>query len=131
MFLVIWIDKNINSPENKGYIRIQGSFKILKSFALFKDVEEAIIYIKHIKFDDTNYLSTDLLMPYVLNTLNIKLTPYYSYLINESKNILPAYNKYIIVNNEGKLFYPKDLDNDMLKEYNLRKNLQYKIYFSD
>ena len=94
------------------------------------NTEALILSNFKIEFDDTNYLSPDLLMPYVLNTLNIELTPYYNYLINESKKILPGYNRYISVNNDGKLFYTKNITGGMLKEYRLRESLQYKLYFT-
>ena len=93
------------------------------------NTEAVIISNFDIDFDDTKCLSPDLLMPYVLNALKIKMTPYYNYLINESKNILPSYNRYVAVNNEGELFYTNNLSGPMLKEYNLRKSLQYKLYF--
>ena len=83
-----------------------------------------------IDFDDTKYLSPDLLIPYILNALNIKMTPYYNYLITESKKILPCYNKDVSVNNNGEIFYTSKLSGLMRKEYSLRENLQYHLYYA-
>lgn len=59
------------------------------------------------------------------------MTTYYNYLIKKSKNVLPCYNKYISVNNDGKLFYTINLSDLMKEEYNLRESLQYKLYYQD
>ena len=94
------------------------------------NTEALILSNFQIDFDDTKYLSPDLLMLYVLNSVNMKMTPYYSYLINESKEILPCYNKYVSVDNNGKLYYTSKLSKKMLEEYKLRESVQYNIYFS-
>ncbi len=82
-----------------------------------------------IKYDETKYLSPDLLIPYVLKSNNTKMNPYFSYLIEKSKAILPSYNKYVAIDNDGIIYDTRNLSDDMLKEYNLRNYLQYKIAF--
>ncbi len=93
------------------------------------NTEALILSNFDIPFDDTKYLSPDLLIPYLLKTLNIKMNNYYDYLINESKEILPSYNKYVAVDREGNIYSTSELPNDMQKEYDLRGSVQYKLYY--
>lgn len=93
------------------------------------NTEALILSNFDIKFDDTKYLSPDLLFPYLLNTLNIKMNNYYDYLINESKEILPSYNKYVAMDNEGNIYGTSELPDNMKKEYDLRNMVQYKLYY--
>ena len=90
---------------------------------------EALIFTNFdIEFDNTNYLGVDLLIPYVLKNIGVNLPSYYNYLVNESL-ILPSYNRYIAVNNEGKIFDTNKLDSKLLNIYKTREALQYKLYF--
>ena len=54
---------------------------------------------------------------------------YYDYLINESKEILPSYNKYVAMDNEGNIYGTSELPDNMKKEYDLRNMVQYKLYY--
>lgn len=93
------------------------------------NTEALILSNFDIEFDKTEYLSPDLLIPYVLNALNIPMTPYYNYLVSESKNVLSCYNKYVYVDNQGKIGYTSLMSDDILSEYKLRESLQYKLYY--
>lgn len=92
------------------------------------NVQSLIVSNYHINHDSINYLGTDLLMPYVLEKANINLSPYYKYL-NDTRNILPAFNRYITIAASGDLQYTHSISKDLLDVYNLRKNLQYKLFF--
>lgn len=81
-----------------------------------------------IEYDSLEYLGTDLLMPYVLEKANINLSSYYKYL-NNSISILPTFNRFIIVDKLGNIKYTNAISKDLLETYNLRKNLQYKLFF--
>ena len=93
------------------------------------NIEALILSNFKISFDNTEYLGPDLLIPYVLKSVGIHLSPYYNYLISESKSILPCYNRHIVVDNYGKLYNPRLIDGDMLKEYQFRNMIQYKLYY--
>ena len=93
------------------------------------NVESLILSNFDTKYDDTNYLSFDMLIPYVLNSNKVKMNNYYSYLIEKSKNILPAFNHQIAVDNNGNIYYLDELNDEMKKEYNLRESMQYKLYY--
>ena len=51
---IIWIDKKIDNYENKGYIEKLEKAKLLKN--KFKNVDEAIEYIKKIKFKEVKII---------------------------------------------------------------------------
>ena len=93
------------------------------------NTEALILSNFDIEFDDTKYLSPDLLVPYLLKTLKVKMNSYYDYLINESKEILPSYNKYVAMDKEGNIYSISELPDNMKKEYNLRHSLQYNLYY--
>ena len=73
------------------------------------------------------YLSPDLLSTHVLNHMDIKLSSYYKWL-NSTKNIIGASNRYVTVDQKGKIYYTKNLKGKMKKIYNLRENFQYKYF---
>ena len=108
MSLAIWIDKNINSPENKVYTKILSSFEFLKSVALFKDVEEAIVYIKHIKFDDTKIIVSGRLYPQLIKKINENISEMY---------VIP---KIIVFTSDrvGFIVYNKDYEKEKNRFYN-------------
>ena len=73
------------------------------------------------------YLSPDLLSTHVLNHMDIKLSNYYKWL-NGTKNIIGASNRYVTIDQKGKIYYTKNLKGNMKKIYNLRENFQYKYF---
>ena len=104
------------------------SDKNLNNYRVY-NTEALILSNFDIEFDDTKYLSPDLLVPYLLKTLKVKMNSYYDYLINESKEILPSYNKYVAMDKEGNIYSISELPDNMKKEYNLRHSLQYNLYY--
>ena len=104
------------------------SDKNLNNYRVY-NTEALILSNFDINFDDTKYLSPDLLVPYLLKTLNIKMNSYYDYLINESKEILPSYNKYVAMDKEGNIYSISELPDNMKEEYDLRRSVQYKLYY--
>ena len=55
VFNVIWIDKNIDNKENMSYINVLKEYNIIK-LNLFNNVDEAINYMKTIKFEETKVI---------------------------------------------------------------------------
>lgn len=80
-----------------------------------------------IEFDDTNYLGPDLLFSYILNNMDVKLSPYYRWLY-ETKDILPSSNYVVSQDKNGKIYYTLNLNDEMKKMYELRKNMQYMLF---
>ena len=53
MSIVIWIDQKIDNFTNIGYSKELRAITSIKYLKLFNNVDEAIIYLKEIKFDET------------------------------------------------------------------------------
>ena len=53
MSIVIWIDQNCDNFINIGYAKELRAITSIKYLKLFNNVDEAIIYLKEIKFDET------------------------------------------------------------------------------
>ncbi len=80
-----------------------------------------------IDYDETNYLSPDLLLTYILNNMDIELSSYYKWLYNY-KDILPSSNYVVAQDNTGKIYYTLNLKDEMKKAYELRRKIQYMLF---
>lgn len=79
------------------------------------------------KFDDTKYLSPDLLLTYIINNMDLNISQFYKWLYN-TKDVLPSSNFVVSQDNTGKKYYTLDLPDDMKKMYDLRKKMQYMLF---
>jgi hypothetical protein len=77
--------------------------------------------------NSVKYLSPDLLSSYVLNHMDIKLSDYYVWL-NNTKSIIGASNRYVTVDQNGKIYYTNNLKGEMKKVFDTRQMLQYKYF---
>ena len=69
MCIVVWIDENLDSEENKKYIKELNSFGSL-IVRLFKNLDKAIEYLKYIEFQETKIILSG---EYIINLLkNLK-----------------------------------------------------------
>lgn len=80
-----------------------------------------------IKYDDTKYLGPDLLFSYILNNMDIELSPYYRWLY-ETKDVLPSSNYVVSQDKNGKIYYTLDLNDEMQEMYKLRKDMQFMLF---
>ena len=80
-----------------------------------------------IDFDDTNYLSPDLLMTYVLQNMDIELSPFYKWLYT-TKDKLPSSNYVVAQDNDGKKYFTLNLEGEMKEMYDLREKVQYMLF---
>ena len=62
----------------------------------------------------------------VINTTN-KLNPYY-YWLYSTKNELPAANRYLYINGEGKKDFLPNIDGKEKDIYELREKMQYMLF---
>lgn len=76
---------------------------------------------------DTNYLGTDLLMPYVLNKMDIEVSNYYKWLY-KSRHTLPASNLYVTVDKEGNLYSTNKLQGEMKECFDLRNQINWRHF---
>ena len=79
--------------------------------------------------NELNYLGPDLLSAYILNHMDIEVSPYYEWLYS-TRNITGAFNRYVSINQDGKISYTRNLNDEMQELYDLRQMIQYK-YFVD
>ena len=77
--------------------------------------------------DEIKYLSPDLLSTYILNNMDIDISPYYKWLYS-TRNVIGAGNSKIIIDQEGKIYNTNKINGDIKRLYNLRKNMQYKFF---
>ena len=80
-----------------------------------------------VDFGDTEYLSPDLLMTYVLQNMDIELSPFYKWLYT-TKDVLPSSNYVVAQDNEGKKYFTLDLEGEMKDMYEQRKKVQYMLF---
>lgn len=80
-----------------------------------------------VEFDDTNYLSPDLLMTYVLQNMDIELSPFYKWLYT-TKDVLPSSNFVVSQDSKGDKYFTLKLEGDMKKMYELREKVQYMLF---
>lgn len=76
---------------------------------------------------DTKYLGPDLLGAYILNNMEIETSNYYKWIYN-SRKVIGSANFFITVDSNGNLYNTLDLIGDYKKIYNLRRNIEYKLF---
>lgn len=82
-----------------------------------------------IEENEYKYLSPDLLGCYVINKMDINISPYYKWL-NKYLTLLPASNWYVTLDKDGNLYNTKELTGELKENYLTREKVQYK-YFVD
>ena len=74
------------------------------------------------------YSGVDLVLPNLLNQMDIdNNTNYYKWL-NSTKECISASNKYITLDKDGNMYYTQDLTGEMKELYELREMIQYKYF---
>lgn len=77
--------------------------------------------------ENTKYLGPDLLSSYILNNMEIKISNYYKWLYETRKSIGSA-NFLVTIDDKGNLYNTYELNDKCRKMYNLRKNVEYKLF---
>lgn len=99
---------------------------ILDCYRLY-NTQALILANFELKDDGTKYLSPDLLGCYIINRMNINLSNYYKWLYN-IKSSLASCNWYVSADSDGNIYYTDNLPDEFKSIYNLRKNIQYKLF---
>lgn len=73
------------------------------------------------------YSGVDLVFANLINQMDIKNTDYYRWL-NSTKDILTASNRYISLDKNGNRYYTDELKDKMKEIYNLKNNMQYRLF---
>ena len=76
---VIWLDSNYDNEENSSYLKELDAYKELKNIC-FRGIDKAMNYIKHIKFEETNIITsgklyTQFILKFHENINNIYIIP--------------------------------------------------------
>ena len=101
---VIWIDKNIDNPENQAYIKYFQNIKSINFFK-FKDVASSIEKLKQIYFNQTFIITTglfyfDFIQNYKKEFNNLYTLPKIIIFTRDSKKFLNTYSKGLPINDE-------------------------------
>lgn len=78
---------------------------------------------------DVEWLNYELLMAYVMHRADVKTDAYYDFLYTQ-RNEFPAANDYVAADTEGNLYSMYELPENLKKQYDLRKQINYR-YFHD
>ena len=79
--------------------------------------------------DDVDYLSQDVMLPYLFSKTSVTFSPYYQYLIS-TLDTLPALGVFSAYDKNGKLFALQNLPQEMQTIYTERKILQAYLFYS-
>lgn len=77
--------------------------------------------------DDIDYLGPDLVMDYLINNMDIEVSPYYQWLYSTIDE-LPASNLYVSVDKNGNKFKTPKLTGTMKDTYDLREKMNWKYF---
>ena len=107
MSKVLWIDQKVDNYINIGYAKELRAINSVKFLKLFKNTEEAIIYLKEIRFDETiiivsGRLYTEFVEKFKENLLEIYTIPKII-VFTSSRNKFIEFNK--DYENENNKFY--------------------------
>ncbi|MBQ0072115.1 MAG: sulfatase-like hydrolase/transferase [Spirochaetales bacterium] len=99
---------------------------------LYREYNTSALLLANFPIEESeiHYLSPDMLSTYVLNNMDLELSPYYRYLYT----LLPTMggmNKYVVQDSEGGLHYPTELEGKLKDAYLERESMQYRYFISD
>ena len=77
--------------------------------------------------NELNYLGPDILSSYLLNHMDINISNYFKW-IYSTRNIIGAFNRYVSVDQNGKIYYTRNLSKKMQELYDIREAIQYKYF---
>ena len=108
MSKVLWIDQNVDNYINIGYAKELRAINSVKYLKLFKNTEEAITYLKEIRFDETAIIVSGRLYAELVEKFKENLLEIYT--IPKIIVFTSSRNKFIEFN--------KDYENENNKFYN-------------
>ena len=89
---------------------------------------EALV-LTNFDFDNNipSFMSVELILPYIMNKLNIDISSYYDWLIDNSQT-LTAYNSYLKVDNEGNKYKFDEKNEELDNIISLKQHMQYMLF---
>lgn len=79
------------------------------------------------KYDKIQYLGFDLVMPYLLNHMDLQLSDYYKWIYTTAKD-LPCGNQKIFADTKGNLYTRSELPDSMKKAFTIREQANWKFF---
>ena len=76
---------------------------------------------------ESKYISPDMLLTYIINNMDIDISPYYKWLYS-IKDILPAQNQYMTIDKDMNIYIENEMTEEMKKTKNLRESIQYFLF---
>lgn len=128
--------------DHLPYLRTLNNDKILNKLDYFNTNNELTnLYRKYntqalilsnydLKLNINNYLSTDNLLLSIINQMDINVSDYYKILYS-TIDYLPAYNKFISIDKDGKIKYTNSLQGKEKEIYQLKNSLTYRYYIKE
>ncbi len=77
--------------------------------------------------DDIDYMGPDLVMDYLLNNMDLEVSPYYQWLYTTIDK-LPASNLYVSVDKNGNKYKTSKLTGTMKDTFDLRRKMNWKYF---
>lgn len=77
--------------------------------------------------DDIDYMGPDLVMDYLINNMDMEVSPYYQWLYTTIDK-LPASNLYVSVDKDGNKYKTSRLTGEMKDTFDLRKKMNWKYF---
>lgn len=74
--------------------------------------------------DEISYLGPDLVMTYLINNMNMDVSPYYKWLYT-TIDTLPASNLYVTVDKDGNKYKTTELPEEMQKTFDIRSKMNW------
>ena len=121
----LYTEKGNNALESISYFNtgddIEDTYRLYNTQAL-------ILSNYNIDLNDMpNYLSNNMILTYIVNNMDIKLSSYYKWLYSTMK-YLPATNSFISLDIDGAKYDTQALKGNMKEINDLRRNMQYKFF---
>lgn len=100
--------------------------KLLNTFRKY-NTQCLVLSNYEIEHENISYLGPDMIMPYVLNKMDIQVSPFYQWLFS-MRNNLPASNFAVSVDKDGNLYETSKLEGDLKEYYKMRSYMNWNYF---
>ena len=131
--IILFFGDHLPSLQDDGFNDVYDNLKyfntndnLVNTYRKY-NTEALVLSNYNLDIDFPEYLGYDLLLTYLVNHLDIDLSSYYRWLYS-TRDVLPAYNRYVSVNSNGKISYTNKLLGKEKKMFELRNKMIYKEF---
>lgn len=123
--------------DHLPFLDTEDGYNIYKDFKYFNTDDEVVNDFRkynteclilanyELKDDGTKYLGPDLVMSYVFNKMDMKVSPYFKWLYS-TKDTMASMNWFVTMDGQGNLYKTSDLPDNIQKMYDLRFSMHWK-----